>query len=96
MVTKDDIKRISQLARLDIEDADIATINKFKNDLLSIIEYVKMLDEVDTEDMDSFFMANDNTSVLREDNVVESLDHNDVILNAINTKDGYIKVEKVL
>ncbi len=93
MITKKDILHIAKLCNIKIEESEIS---KFQNQLAQIIDYINILNEVDTEDIDSFFEVNDLATVLREDTTDISLDFDDIKINAINTDKTQIKVNKVL
>ncbi|MHB8362710.1 MAG: Asp-tRNA(Asn)/Glu-tRNA(Gln) amidotransferase subunit GatC [Patescibacteria group bacterium] len=93
MITKKDILHIAKLCSIEIKEDEIL---KFQNQLAQIIDYINILNEVDTENVDSFFEVNDLATVLREDMTDASLDFNDIKINAINTDKTQIKVNKVL
>jgi aspartyl-tRNA(Asn)/glutamyl-tRNA(Gln) amidotransferase subunit C len=48
-LTKDEVKHIAKLARLDISDDEI---EKFSKQLSDILSHAKMLDEVDTDNVE--------------------------------------------
>ena len=93
MITKKDIIHIAKLCNIEIKENEIS---KFQNQLAQIIEYINILNEVDTKNVDSFFEVNDLSTILREDIADTSLGFEDIKRNAINTDKTQIKVNKVL
>jgi aspartyl-tRNA(Asn)/glutamyl-tRNA(Gln) amidotransferase subunit C len=48
-LTKDEVRHIAKLARLNLSDEEI---DKFSTELTSILDYIDMLKEVDTKDVE--------------------------------------------
>jgi len=76
---------------IEVEDKE-----KMAKDLEEIVEFVEMLNELDTESIDATFSTLDNPTPLREDNPVKSGIIEDVLANAPKTKDGYFIVPKII
>ncbi len=93
MITKKDILHIVKLCNIEIKESEIS---KFQNQLAQIIDYINILNEVDTDSIDSFFEVNDLSTVMREDIAGTSLDFDDIKINTINVDKTQIKVNKVL
>ncbi|PJA47171.1 Asp-tRNA(Asn)/Glu-tRNA(Gln) amidotransferase GatCAB subunit C [Candidatus Uhrbacteria bacterium CG_4_9_14_3_um_filter_36_7] len=64
MLSKEDIKHIAKLARLEIDPNELST---FQNQLSSILEYVKKLQEIDTTNIPELVHAAQGSNVLRDD-----------------------------
>lgn len=88
------IKKLADLARIDITQEDAAEL---KGDFESILAYVDQINEVATEETGGEKVL-DHRNILRADEEVhEKGIHTDNILNqAPDTKDGYIKVKRIL
>jgi aspartyl-tRNA(Asn)/glutamyl-tRNA(Gln) amidotransferase subunit C len=65
-------------------------------DLEEIVEFVEMLNELDTSDIDATFSTLNNPTPLREDEPVKSDVINEVLANAPKAKDGYFIVPKII
>jgi aspartyl-tRNA(Asn)/glutamyl-tRNA(Gln) amidotransferase subunit C len=70
-LTPDDIRHIAKLARLNLTDEEVA---KLPEQLSSILNYVDMLQEVDTTGVEPAAQATGLTTVVREDVIQPSID----------------------
>ena len=68
-LTDDDIRHIAKLARLKVADGDVP---KFTKELSSILEYINVLNELDTSAVEPTAQVTGITNVLREDTVEAS------------------------
>lgn len=66
-----DVKKVARLARLQITDEEEKL---YQEQLLSIVEYFKDLEEVNTDSVDAFISPVKNTKSWRKDKVESSLD----------------------
>ncbi|HHE67592.1 MAG TPA: Asp-tRNA(Asn)/Glu-tRNA(Gln) amidotransferase subunit GatC [Candidatus Parcubacteria bacterium] len=93
MLSKEQIKHIAQLARLELEDKEIESLKK---ELSSILDYVEKLKEVDISGVEPtshpFLLKN----VMREDEVEEFKNKKGLFQAAPELKEGYFKVKKIL
>jgi aspartyl-tRNA(Asn)/glutamyl-tRNA(Gln) amidotransferase subunit C len=87
------VKHVATLVRLGISDEEAQT---FSGQFSSIIEYFKMLNEVDTENVIPASDVANAENVLREDVVKPSMRHDEFIKNAPKSERGYVKVPTVL
>lgn len=92
-ITKEEVVRVANLARLDLDEE---SIGKFAGQIDNILEYIDMLNRVETEGVaptsHAIFLAN----VFREDKVKEPLDRNKALANAPEKEDGNFVVPKVI
>lgn len=87
------IDYIGVLARLKItEDEREAS----KAELSKIIDYMDVLNELDTTGIEAMSHAFPVKNVFREDVIKPSVDREEIILNAANKKDGCFKVPKAV
>ncbi len=70
-LTPDDVRHIAKLARLRLTDEEVT---KLTPQLTSILQYVDMLQEVDTTGVEPAAQATGLTTVLREDEIRSSID----------------------
>ncbi len=85
-----DIKHIAKLARLKIEDDQLA---KFEDDMQNIVNMVEKLPDID----DELVLDKDNAMVLREDKAVtDKYTRDDLMANAPQVKAGCLVVPKTV
>ena len=86
------VKEIASLARLDLTDEETKTfVSQFKD----ILEYVSILNEVDTNNVPPAYLSSANQSVTREDEVQESVPTKDFLSNVPQSKDDYVLIPRV-
>lgn len=86
------VKDIAALARLDLSTEETAMfVSQFKD----ILDYVSILNEVDTEDVPPAYLSSANRSVVREDTIEESVPTDEFLSNAPQAKDEYVVIPRV-
>ena len=86
------VREIASLARLDLTEEETAMfVNQFKD----ILDYVSVLNEVDTESVPPAYLSSANKSVTREDEIEESVPTEEFLANAPQSKDDYILIPRV-
>lgn len=83
---------IAYLARLEFSDSDKEAI---KNDLSNIITWIEKLNELDTSNVEPLIYMSDEKNVLRKDEVVQTISHEEALSNAPKKDSDYIRVPKV-
>jgi len=93
-LTKSQVQHISDLAKLNLSDEEIA---KFQKQLSSILEYVELLNEVDTAGVEPTAQTTGLKNVYQEDKPQkeECLTQQEVLKNATETENGFIKTKAV-
>ncbi|HOZ53239.1 MAG TPA: Asp-tRNA(Asn)/Glu-tRNA(Gln) amidotransferase subunit GatC [bacterium] len=95
-LTKEEIKKIAELARLELNDVEIS---KYQNQLGSVLDYIDMLKEADCSDLDILGLdLEDNFNRTREDQSVNwPEDEIKIALEQVNEKEnGQVKVNRVM
>jgi aspartyl-tRNA(Asn)/glutamyl-tRNA(Gln) amidotransferase subunit C len=92
-ITKKDVERVAELARLSINDKDAEL---YASQLKRILDHVEKLSEVDTSGVEPTIYTVPLVSMTREDIAGESLAIEDVLANAPSEGEGYFKVPKIL
>jgi len=92
-LTHDDVKNIAKLARLELTDTEI---EKFSAQLSDILSHAKLLDEVDTENVEPIAQITGLESVTFED-VVKDCEFSDELIEQTpqEVQDHMIKVKNV-
>lgn len=86
------VKEIASLARLDLSQEETEMfVSQFKD----ILDYVSILNEVDTETVPPAYLSTANKSVTREDVIEESAPTSEFIANVPQSKDDYVVIPRV-
>lgn len=93
-ITKDQIKHVAKLSRLEFDDENI---EDFTEKFDSVLNYVEKLKSVDTTGVKpTYHPHSDIKNVMRDDVVKDSLDIEEIMKNAPASENGYIKIKKVI
>jgi aspartyl-tRNA(Asn)/glutamyl-tRNA(Gln) amidotransferase subunit C len=87
------IRRIAALARIRVEDAEVATL---QTELNSILGWIEQLNEVDVEGIEPLTGAAQMTLKMREDVVTDGGYPEKVLANAPERAGNFFAVPKVL
>jgi aspartyl-tRNA(Asn)/glutamyl-tRNA(Gln) amidotransferase subunit C len=92
-ITREEIKRIADLANIKLTEAEI---DKFVKQIPEILGYVEKLNELDTKDLE-FKSQTELTNVFRDDVADTSLTQDEAISNrAKGSKGGAISISSVI
>jgi aspartyl-tRNA(Asn)/glutamyl-tRNA(Gln) amidotransferase subunit C len=86
------VREIASLARLDLTKEETAL---FVSQFRDILDYVSILDEVDTEDVPPAYLSSANQNVPRQDEIEASEATDEFISNAPQSQDGYVLIPRV-
>lgn len=93
-VSQEDVKQIAALARLELSEADI---NKYRAELSNILDYVDLIEKVDTKNIEPTAQVTGLVDVVRKDEKNPSaLTRDDIFANTPDVQNGYIKVKSIL
>ncbi len=92
-ISKDDIIKVSELARLEFKEEEL---EKFTEQLGNILEYIEQLNELNTDNVEPTSHVLDSSTPLREDKVVEWLSTEEVLKNAPESEDDFFVVPQVI
>ncbi len=86
------VREIASLARLDLSREETEMfVSQFKD----ILDYVSILNEVDTENVPPAYLFSANKSVMREDEIEPSVPTDEFLSNAPQSKDDYVVIPRV-
>ncbi len=91
-ISKQDVEHVARLARLKFNET---AIRKFSEQLSGVLEYFQKLDGVDTQKVTSINQINEMENIAAADEVKESYPVGEMLANAPEREDGYIKVKRV-
>ena len=93
-ISRDDVQHLAQLSSLALSDEEVVAM---QTDLSNILDYVHQLSELDTSGVEPTYQVTDLDNVWRADVVdVYGINRVDLLALAPESKDGQIKVPKVL
>lgn len=94
MISKNEVKHIAKLARLDLSEQEI---KKYQEQLEGILSYVEKLQKVDTKNIAT---ADGGTreleNIWRDDEELKNEEINGLINMAPDVENGQVKVKKIL
>ena len=87
------ILKLESLARLSLTDQERSVV---KNDMVSILQMIEKLEEVDTTDVEPLTHMTEAQLQLRADIVKDQLSEKEALLNAPTSQPPYFKVPKMI
>ncbi|MEC9303225.1 MAG: Asp-tRNA(Asn)/Glu-tRNA(Gln) amidotransferase subunit GatC [Bacteroidota bacterium] len=92
-VTQDLIDNLSELSKLNFDQKQSQQI---KFDLEKMLEFVNTISQINTDNVEPLVYVNEETKLLRKDEVKDSLSQTDALKNAPEKDSDYFKVPVVL
>lgn len=92
-LTLTDVDKIADLARLELTKVER---QQFQKQLSAILDYVAMLEELDTQNVPPTAHAVPQQNIWREDIIQPSLSPEDVFYNASQQENQQFKIQSVL
>ena len=87
------VDKIAHLARLRFSEEEKPEILA---DLNRILSFVDKLNEVNTENLDPLIYLNEEHNRMRKDEVIQTISHQEALLNAPDKDSDYFRVPKVV
>jgi aspartyl-tRNA(Asn)/glutamyl-tRNA(Gln) amidotransferase subunit C len=92
-ISRDDVLYVADLARLELDEA---SIDAFAEQIANILEYVDMLNRVDTAGVSPTSHAISLTNAFRDDEQKEHLERDLALANAPERENGSFIVPKIV
>jgi len=92
-VTKQEVEKIAELARLEFNENEIEHLTK---DMNQILLHMDKLNELDTSDVEPLARPIEVSNVFREDKCKPSIRREDALKNAPDKDEEHFKVPKVI
>ncbi|MDY0083099.1 MAG: Asp-tRNA(Asn)/Glu-tRNA(Gln) amidotransferase subunit GatC [Ignavibacteriaceae bacterium] len=92
-VTKKDIEKIAELAKLKFKDEESDSFVPQMNEILS---YMDKLNELDTENVEPLSHPVEQVNIFRDDKLKPSVSTEEALKNAPDKTDRHFKVPKVI
>ena len=92
-ISKDEVKKVAHLARLELNEDEI---NNHVEQLEKILEYIKQLEKINTDDVPSTTRAIEVINVFRKDEKKNSDCTQELLELGPSREDKYFKVPKII
>lgn len=92
-LSSDDVQKVARLARLRLTDQEL---HQFRGQLGAILDYVDLLNELNTDDVEPMAHAADLANVFRADEPRPSLSRAEALQNAPKADGKYFLVPQIL
>lgn len=92
-ISRDEVAHVASLARLSVTDDELAT---FTDQLCVVLETAAQLNALDLDDVEPMAQPYPLANVLRVDEIVPSLDRDEVLSQAPAAEDGRFRVPPAL
>jgi len=92
-ISSDEVKKVAQLARLELNESEI---NQHAEQLEKILEYINQLDKINTENIICTTRAIEVVNVLRKDEMINYENSEELLDLAPSREDKFFKVPKII
>jgi aspartyl-tRNA(Asn)/glutamyl-tRNA(Gln) amidotransferase subunit C len=92
MSNKVDVDHLAKLAKLEVSQEEKA---KLADQLGATVDYIEVLEELDTEKVKPSSQVTGQSNVFRKDKSEECLNQEEALANAPKTSNGYFVVPKI-
>ncbi len=92
-ITREEVRRIAELAKLQLTDAEI---DGYRDQLAGILSHFRALEALDTSDVPPTQHVLDRHNVLRADEPRPSVPRDEALANAPRRRDGFFEVPAVM
>ncbi len=92
-ITKEEVKKVAHLARLELDKDEI---NNHSEQLEKILDYIRQLENIDTDDVPCTTRAIEVVNVFRKDETKNSNCNEELLELGPSREDQYFKVPKII
>lgn len=92
-VSKEEILRIAKLANLNLKEEEVDT---YRGHLEEILNFANIVNQAPIDGLEEMIRVNEAYNVFRKDEVVESLNRDELLQNAKEVQEGMFKIPKVI
>lgn len=89
----EDVRHVASLARLGMDDTELA---EMQEKLSTILGHIEVLNELDTDAISPTAQVGEQTNVWREDEDIEGFSQETALKNAADTRKGFFAVSAVM
>ena len=92
-ISSDEVKKVAQLARLELNESEI---NQHAEQLEKILEYIKQLEKINTDNIPCTTRAIEVVNVLRKDEKKDYTESEELLDLAPSRENKFFKVPKII
>ena len=92
-ISSSDVRKVAQLARLELPDDQI---EKYTEEIAEILSYIDQLQEIDTKNIPPTTRAVEVVNAMREDLVDVNCSREDILNQAPHREGDFFRVPKIL
>lgn len=89
----EDVRRVAELARLEMDEAEMA---EMQEKLSSLLDHIEVLNELDTESISPTAQVGTAGNVWREDEPIPSFTQEEALGNTAASRGGFFAVSSVM
>lgn len=93
MVSKDEVKYIAEIAKLEISQSEI---DSFTQKFDQVMDFMEKINEVDTEGIEPTYSVLEDDGFMKHEENNQTLKRDEAIMNTKETKYGYFKILRVV
>ena len=93
MIDRETVVKVAQLSKLKLTEEEVELFSKQLGDILN---FIKKLEELDTENILPFYELNQQETPMRNDIPQEGLSNEDALSNAPQSEKGFFVVPRVV
>ncbi len=92
-ITKDDVKKIASLSKLEFTDQELEEFTKQLEDIMNMSH---QLSKINTDGVKPTINVTDAVNIMREDVAEKGVDRSELMKNVPEHEDGFIKVPAII
>jgi len=92
-ITKEEIDKLAHLSRLELSEGES---QKMVEDMTKVLGFVEKINELDLVDIEPLTHVTQEVNILRKDELVQEITHEEALKNAPDANSDYFKVPKVM
>ena len=93
MISNDDVRKVAQLANLDLPENQITT---YTTQLERILDYVDQLQRIDTQGVPPTARAVEVTNITRDDSIVSTTSREELLNQAPQREGDFYRVPRII
>ncbi|WP_456465843.1 Asp-tRNA(Asn)/Glu-tRNA(Gln) amidotransferase subunit GatC [Persephonella sp.] len=93
MIDRETVTKVAQLSKLKLTEEEVELFSKQLGDILN---FIKKLEELDTENILPFYELNQQETPMRDDIPQEGLSNEEALSNAPQSEKGFFVVPRVV
>ena len=92
-IDRKDVEKLAHLSRLELTESELESM---ESDMNKMLQFVEKINELDLEGVEPLAYVSEETNVLREDEIIQDISHDEALKNAPDKDTDYFRVPKVM